>query len=88
MAKVGMDTARMQSVVKFLDGQVAQLDSLIRELDGAATGVDWTGPDAEKFKRTEWPAAKTKLDQARKVLEQARQTLNANRVNQDKVSDR
>jgi hypothetical protein len=61
MAKWGMDIGEATQLKQLIDNEVQQIQGLVKDLDSAVAAVDWTGDDANNFKRTEWPAAKAKL---------------------------
>lgn len=58
---IGNDPQDMAELVSKLSTAVDQITQAMTTLDGKAQSVRWEGPDATRFKGTQWPASKKQL---------------------------
>ncbi|POH59362.1 hypothetical protein [Arthrobacter glacialis] len=58
---IGNDPQDMAELVSKLSTAVDQITQAMSTLDGKAQSVRWEGPDATRFKGTQWPASKKQL---------------------------
>lgn len=58
---IGNDPQDMGELVSKLSTAVDQITQAMTSLDGKAQSVRWEGPDATRFKGTQWPSSKQQL---------------------------
>lgn len=58
---IGNNSEEMSELVSKLSQAVDQITQAMTSLDGKAQSVNWVGPDATRFKGTQWPASKQQL---------------------------
>jgi len=86
MAKWGMDVEDVKSFAKLAKTKSDELETIATRLKGKLDGVDWTGPDAEKF-RSEWDSNHAKnLKAISDALEQISKIAAKNALQQEQVS--
>lgn len=59
MAMMGMDVEAVKAFAKVAAAKADELEGISSRLKGLLASVDWTGPDADKFKQ-EWNTTHTK----------------------------
>lgn len=87
MAAIGMDVEEVKAFAKLATAKARELELISTRLKGLLAGVDWTGPDATKFKE-EWNTTHTKnLKEIADGLEKVAKSATAN-ANQQQATSR
>ncbi|WP_146238824.1 WXG100 family type VII secretion target [Arthrobacter livingstonensis] len=81
---IGNNPEDMADLASKIGHAVDQIQQLTSTLDGKATSVQWQGPDADRFKHTDWPTYKTQLNKVAQSLAQVQQ--NVNKQKQEQIS--
>lgn len=58
---IGNDPQDMADLVSKLGTAIDQITQAMSTLDSKAQSVQWEGPDAARFKGTQWPQSKQQL---------------------------
>ncbi|WP_207343673.1 hypothetical protein [Arthrobacter sp. E3] len=58
---LGSDPQDMADLASKLGNAIDQITQVMSTLDSKASSVLWEGPDAKRFKGTEWPMSKKAL---------------------------
>ena len=88
MAFMGMNPAQMRTFETSLSAEAKRVRAVISDLDGRVAKVDWRGPDANKFKGSTWPSARSQLEKLVAGYEQLREAAKTQRVQQERTSAR
>ncbi|MFQ4149704.1 hypothetical protein AAGW05_13580 [Arthrobacter sp. LAPM80] len=59
---IGNDPQDMADLVSKLASAIDQISHAMSSIDGKANSVQWAGPDATRFKGSQWPASKQQLN--------------------------
>jgi uncharacterized protein YukE len=80
MPIIGMDIDGVRNLAGQMDNTAAQIEQLMGALNGALDGIEWIGPDRERFV-SDWHG--TFVPQLTTVANSLRDTANAARINAD-----
>lgn len=80
-----MNPAQMRTFETSLDAEAKRVRAVISDLDGRGQGVDWRGPDANKFKSST-ASARSQLQKLVSGYEQLRRGQDLQRVQQERTS--
>nr|WP_256127706.1 WXG100 family type VII secretion target [Arthrobacter sp. SDTb3-6] len=83
---IGNNPEDMADLAGKLGHAVDQIQQLTSSLDGKANSVQWQGPDADRFKHTDWPTYKTQLTKVAHSLQEVQQNVNKQRQQQIQTS--
>ncbi|WP_104086879.1 WXG100 family type VII secretion target [Arthrobacter sp. GMC3] len=79
---IGNDPQDMGELATKLNQAVEQIHQLTAMLDSKAQSVRWEGPDATRFKSTQWPQHKTALTRVSQELESVKNLVNKQKQEQ------
>lgn len=79
---IGSDPADMADLVNKLAHAVDQIHQITSTLDGKAHSVRWEGPDANRFKTSDWPSYKSSLSKVAQSLEEVKGLVNRQKQEQ------
>ncbi|WP_150117044.1 hypothetical protein [Arthrobacter sp. ERGS1:01] len=83
---LGNNPADMADLANKLAQAVDQINQITSTLDSKAHGVQWEGPDANRFKSSDWPSHKSALSRVAQELDQVKNTVNRQRQEQISAS--
>jgi uncharacterized protein YukE len=81
---IGNNPEDMADLASKLGHAVDEIHQLTSSLDGKANSVQWQGPDADRFKHTDWPTYKSQLSKVAQNLQEVQQKVNKQK--QDQIS--
>ena len=82
----GMNVEQVRQLGNTLQSKAEEVRSLVGQIDGQLNGTTWEGPDAQRFKGSEWPEHKNRLMQAAEVLQNFGQSALNNASAQESTS--
>lgn len=82
MAMLGSDPQDMAQLVAKLATAIDQINQAMSTLDSKAQSVRWEGPDANRFKSSQWPASKQQLSRVVTELTEVKQLVNKQKQQQ------
>lgn len=85
-AFLGNNPQDMQDLVTKIKHAVDSINQAISQLDGKVSSVQWNGPDATKFKTSDWPSHKGNLSKIVTDLEQVAQVVTKQKEQQEQTS--
>ncbi len=86
MALYGQDIEQVQALAKQLTAKASDIEGVISQLSSAVNGVQWMGPDAERFK-SDWSGTHVpQLKQVVSALQSASQAASRNAQEQQRAS--
>ncbi|MDQ0278337.1 uncharacterized protein YukE [Arthrobacter silviterrae] len=83
---LGSDPNDMADLVNKIGHAVDQIHTVTSTLDSKAQSVRWEGPDANRFKSSEWPSYKASLQRVAQDLEQVKNLVNKQKEQQINAS--
>lgn len=86
MAKWGMDVENVREFGKLAEKKAQELEDVATKLKGLLSGVNWTGPDADKFRQAWTGTHEKNLKQIAEGLRKVSKSAIANANQQETVS--
>ncbi|MGP9500780.1 hypothetical protein ACT3TS_15995 [Specibacter sp. AOP5-B1-6] len=83
---LGNDPQDMADLVSKLGTAIDQITQVMTTLDGKAQSVRWEGPDATRFKGTQWPTSKKSLARVISDLGDVKVIVNKQKQQQEAAS--
>lgn len=83
---IGNNPQDMAELANKIAQAVQQINQLISSLTAKASSVQWEGPDAKKFKGTDWPHQKTQLTKIANDLETTKTVILKQKAEQEATS--
>ncbi|MGA7203085.1 MAG: hypothetical protein WBX27_00480 [Specibacter sp.] len=83
---IGSDPQDMADLVNKLAHAVDQIQQITSTLDNKAHSVRWEGPDANRFKSSDWPAYKSSLTKVAQSLGEVKTLVNKQKQEQISAS--
>jgi len=83
---LGSDPQDMAELISKLATAIDQIQSAMGTLDGKVNSVNWKGPDAERFKGTQWPQSKQQLNRVINDLNDVKTLVNRQKSEQERAS--
>ena len=83
---LGNDPQDMADLANKLNQAVDQIQQITSTLDGKAQSVRWEGPDANRFKSSDWPQYKNQLTRVAQELEAVKALVNKQKQQQISAS--
>lgn len=84
---VGSDLQDMQALIGKLDQAIGQIQDAMNSVDGKVNSVVWRGPDADRFRSSEWPNTKSQLTKVINDLTTVKTTVTRQRSEQENTSN-
>lgn len=84
---IGNNTEDMQDLMNKLSTAIDQIQSAMGTVDGKVQSVLWNGPDADRFRGSEWPNSKTQLNKVISDLTTVRTTVQRQKDEQVSASN-
>lgn len=86
MAMLGSDPQDMAELISKLAQAVDQIQSAMSTLDAKAQSVRWEGPDAKRFKGSQWPQSKQQLNRVVADLNDVKVLVTRQKTQQENAS--
>lgn len=83
---IGNNPEDMADLAKKIAHAVEQLNQITSTLTSKANSVQWEGPDAKRFKGSEWPQYKSQLSKVAQELTQVKQVVLKQKAQQEQAS--
>lgn len=83
----GSDLNDMQDLIGKLDQAITQIQDAMNSVNGKVGSVAWAGPDADRFKSSEWPTTRTQLTKVINDLTTVKTTVTRQRTEQENTSN-
>ncbi len=83
---IGNNPEDMADLASKIGHAVDQIQQITSTLDGKANSVQWQGPDADRFKHSEWPTYKSQLARVSQSLQDVQQNVNKQKQEQINTS--
>lgn len=83
----GSDLNDMQQLIGKLDQAIGQIQDAMNSVDSKVGQVAWAGPDADRFKSSEWPNTRTQLTKVINDLTTVKGTVTRQRAEQENTSN-
>ena len=84
----GMNVEQVRQLGNTLQSKADEIRSMVGQIDGQLNGTTWEGPDAQRFKGSEWPDHKNRLMQSAEVLQGFGQSALNQATEQEATSNR
>ncbi len=85
--KLGMNVEQVRQLARYLEQQAQKLEREIKAITSKVKGVDWQGPDREKF-LADWDQHTTQLANTCNMLRDAARTMRIQADEQEQASSR
>ncbi|GAA4656555.1 hypothetical protein [Arthrobacter cryoconiti] len=83
---IGNDPQDMADLASKIAHAVDQIHTITSTLDSKANSVQWQGPDASRFKTSDWPSYKSSLTRVAADLETVKATVLKQKQQQEAAS--
>ena len=83
---MGNNPEDMADLASKIGHAVDRIRQITSTLDGKANSVQWQGPDADRFKHSEWPTYKSQLARVSQSLQDVQQNVNKQKQEQINTS--
>lgn len=83
---IGNNPEDMGDLANKLAHAVEQINQITSTLSSKASSVQWEGPDAKRFKGTEWPQYKSALTKVASELGQVKTNVLKQKAQQEQAS--
>ncbi len=84
---IGSDLGDMQDLIGKLAQAIDQIQGAMGSVDGKVNSVVWRGPDADRFRSSEWPNTKSQLTRVISDLTTVKETVQRQRSEQESTSN-
>ncbi len=86
MAMLGSDPQDMAELISKIATAIDQIQSAMGTLDSKAQSVRWEGPDAQRFKGSQWPQSKQQLNRVVADLNEVKVLVTRQKAQQESAS--
>ncbi|MFC8303501.1 hypothetical protein ACFUCV_07415 [Specibacter sp. NPDC057265] len=86
MAMLGSDPQDMAELISKIATAIDQIQSAMGTLDSKAQSVRWEGPDAKRFKGSQWPQSKQQLNRVVADLNDVKVLVTRQKTQQENAS--
>ena len=86
MAMLGSDPQDMAELISKIATAIDQIQSAMGTLDSKAQSVRWEGPDAQRFKGSQWPQSKQQLNRVVADLNDVKVLVTRQKAQQETAS--